>query len=58
MPSHPCPICKTPVDRERTDAWPFCSKRCRLIDLGNWLGGKYALPGDEQPSSDDDQSKH
>jgi endogenous inhibitor of DNA gyrase (YacG/DUF329 family) len=53
---HPCLICKTPVARD-AKAWPFCSERCRLIDLGNWLGGKYAIPGDEKPSSDDD-GKH
>jgi endogenous inhibitor of DNA gyrase (YacG/DUF329 family) len=43
-----------------TPEWPFCCSRCRLIDLGNWLGNKYTIPGDEQqpPSSDDDQTKH
>jgi endogenous inhibitor of DNA gyrase (YacG/DUF329 family) len=55
--SHPCPTCKTPVHRETTTAWPFCSDRCRLIDLGNWLGGKYTVSGDEKPSSDD-ENKH
>lgn len=24
---------------------PFCSDRCRLIDLGNWASGKYVIPG-------------
>ncbi len=38
-----CPIC----DKPRNDAWrPFCSKRCADIDLGRWLGGRYAIPGE------------
>lgn len=44
-----CPICgKT----EEEDYRPFCSKRCKQIDLGRWLGGYYRLPGQEVPSSD------
>lgn len=46
-----CPICKTPVAKG-APAYPFCCERCRLIDLGNWLGGKYSIPGDPPPSSD------
>lgn len=38
----PCPICKSPVARE-SKTFPFCSERCRLLDLGNWLDGKYVL---------------
>ncbi|MFQ5565665.1 MAG: DNA gyrase inhibitor YacG [Paracoccaceae bacterium] len=38
-----CPIC----GRAREAAWrPFCSKRCANIDLGRWLGGRYAIPGE------------
>tara|TARA_Y100000588_G_scaffold345049_1_gene391927 strand:+ start:188 stop:337 length:150 start_codon:yes stop_codon:yes gene_type:complete len=28
---------------------PFCSAKCKLIDLGSWLGGDYRLPSDEMP---------
>jgi len=39
----PCPICGKPkVAAHR----PFCSKRCAEVDLGRWLKGQYALPGD------------
>ncbi len=39
----PCPICAKPG----SEAWrPFCSKRCADIDLGRWLGGRYAIPGE------------
>jgi endogenous inhibitor of DNA gyrase (YacG/DUF329 family) len=31
---------------------PFCSKRCQLIDLGNWLGERYTIPvSDPEPTS-------
>ena len=38
-----CPICKKEVKREDPD-FPFCSERCRTIDLGNWASGAYAIP--------------
>ena len=38
-----CPICGKPQD---TAYRPFCSKRCSDIDLGRWLGGRYAVPGE------------
>lgn len=42
-----CPICKKPVDTTDTNAFlPFCSKRCKMVDLGKWLDGKYILPDD------------
>ncbi|MGE5608642.1 MAG: DNA gyrase inhibitor YacG [Bacillota bacterium] len=50
-----CPICKRPVEEsERTKpetCYPFCSERCKLIDLGRWLGGKYQIPceGEDAP---------
>jgi len=47
-----CPICKKPVEEPRLNAggavlgatFPFCSERCKLIDLGRWLDGKYQVP--------------
>lgn len=43
-----CPICKKPVAEPPPDAprgaYPFCSDRCKLIDLGRWLGGRYQIP--------------
>ena len=44
-----CPICKKPVPdaAPRTEGakhFPFCSDRCKLIDLGRWLDGKYQIP--------------
>jgi endogenous inhibitor of DNA gyrase (YacG/DUF329 family) len=38
-----CPICKKPTDSERDADFPFCSERCRLMDLGNWSSEKYVV---------------
>jgi len=46
-----CPICKeevAPGDPE----FPFCSERCRILDLGNWASEKYVIPSPEVPSSE------
>lgn len=37
-----CPICKTLVPRE-DENFPFCSPRCKTIDLGNWASDAYAI---------------
>ncbi|MGD0463392.1 MAG: DNA gyrase inhibitor YacG [Tepidisphaeraceae bacterium] len=53
-----CPICKKEV-LEREDSvsgnpfFPFCSDRCRLIDLGRWLGEKYQIP--VKPAEDSEE---
>jgi len=39
-----CPICKKAVTLGDPD-FPFCSERCREIDLGNWATEKYRIPG-------------
>ena len=42
-----CPICKRPIEDPKPGEksfFPFCSERCKLIDLGRWLGGKYQIP--------------
>jgi uncharacterized protein len=52
-----CPICKkTTTRREDPSApnpfFPFCSDRCRLVDLGRWLDGRYQIPA--EPTSEED----
>jgi endogenous inhibitor of DNA gyrase (YacG/DUF329 family) len=37
-----CPICRKPVDRSNAE-YPFCSDRCRLIDLGKWSSEEYVI---------------
>ena len=51
-----CPQCGAEVAWKDNAFRPFCSERCKLIDLGNWLGERYRVPGppagDESPPGD------
>ncbi|ROQ30750.1 DNA gyrase inhibitor YacG [Gallaecimonas pentaromativorans] len=51
-----CPICNKDVEwSEQSPFRPFCSKRCQLIDLGEWASGERAIPAEEDaPSESDD----
>jgi endogenous inhibitor of DNA gyrase (YacG/DUF329 family) len=40
---HHCPICKKPTDSGSDADFPFCSERCRLLDLGNWSAERYVI---------------
>ena len=40
---HHCPICKKPTDSREHADFPFCSERCRLLDLGAWAAEKYVV---------------
>ena len=40
---HRCPICKRATDSEQDKDFPFCSERCRLLDLGAWASEKYVV---------------
>lgn len=43
-----CPTCQRPVEwSEASPFRPFCSERCRLIDLGDWISERHAIPGEE-----------
>jgi endogenous inhibitor of DNA gyrase (YacG/DUF329 family) len=39
--------------RRENPAFPFCSERCKLIDLGKWLGDGYAIPSKPEEDEDD-----
>lgn len=45
-----CPICDATAPKSKYT--PFCSSRCQLIDLGNWLGERYVIPA--APEDDPD----
>ena len=48
-----CPLCSAPS----AGAWaPFCSPRCADRDLANWLGGKYAIPADDDGDGVEDEA--
>ena len=40
-----CPTCNKPVVWEGNSFRPFCSERCKLIDLGKWVDEEYRVPG-------------
>lgn len=40
---HRCPICKRPTNSEAHRDFPFCSERCRTLDLGAWASEKYVV---------------
>lgn len=40
-----CPICKATTTWEENPARPFCSERCRQIDLGKWVAEEYRVDG-------------
>ncbi len=48
-----CPICGKPAAGTHR---PFCSKRCRTIDLGRWLRGVYSVETDEGPDDNRDEA--
>ncbi len=63
MPPEPlrtssCPSCRKEL-RYRTPAelphFPFCSERCKMVDLGRWLTGGYRIPG--EPAGDPDSGE-
>ena len=49
--ARPCPICGKPSTAE---ARPFCSPRCRQVDLNRWLTGAYAVPVVEEDGAESD----
>lgn len=56
-PRAKCPICERsfPLPRPGESlppAFPFCSERCRLVDLNRWIEGVYTVPGEPLPPDD------
>lgn len=50
-----CPKCQGPSKWENNPYRPFCSERCRLLDLGHWLSGDYSIPDEELASDEEDE---
>jgi endogenous inhibitor of DNA gyrase (YacG/DUF329 family) len=49
-----CPRCGASVEWTPASRFkPFCSERCKMIDLGDWATEKYRVAGHEDPSEDD-----
>jgi len=54
MPHRParCPVCGKPSEPAFR---PFCSARCKQVDLGRWLSGGYAIPGAPSEPEEDER---
>ena len=50
-----CPQCRQPTNWEGNDFRPFCSERCRLLDLGAWADETYRVTGAAQSTVDDSE---
>ncbi|WP_296895383.1 DNA gyrase inhibitor YacG [Thiobacillus sp.] len=49
-----CPTCGATVTWSAENRWkPFCSERCKMIDLGQWATEKYRVPAEEQEPDDE-----
>ena len=44
-----CPYCRKEFDRQTTQSMPFCSSRCKQIDLGLWLNEVHGMPYEIDP---------
>ena len=50
-----CPKCRKEVVWEGNPWRPFCSERCRLLDLGGWATERYRIPGEDASEEKDDE---
>jgi endogenous inhibitor of DNA gyrase (YacG/DUF329 family) len=54
-------MCRKPTASEQDEHFPFCSERCRWLDLGNWASEKYKISepdeSTQQPDRDADERK-
>ena len=49
-----CPTCGKAVEWRADNKWrPFCSERCKLIDLGDWLAEQHRIPDTSDPNCED-----
>ena len=49
-----CPICQSPVNWDDNAYRPFCSERCKLIDLGKWASEQYRIPDKNGASAEEE----
>ena len=48
-----CPTCQKEIEWDKKNVFrPFCSERCRLIDLGDWANETHRIPSNEPVSED------
>jgi len=52
-----CPVCKNITTWEENPFRPFCSERCKLIDLGAWASEEYRIQGKKDDEEDERSSE-
>ncbi len=52
-----CPICKKKTTWEENPNKPFCSERCKLIDLGKWVSDEYKIEGNDENAENKEQGQ-
>lgn len=52
-----CPQCKTKFNYYSSEFRPFCTEKCKMIDLGLWLSESYGVPVPENQLSPEEQIK-
>jgi uncharacterized protein len=50
-----CPHCRKETALAGNPFRPFCSERCKMIDLGTWASEGYRVPGEKAPQADDEE---
>jgi endogenous inhibitor of DNA gyrase (YacG/DUF329 family) len=54
-----CPTCQAAVAWTPDSRWrPFCSQRCKLIDMGQWASESYRVAGEPDPLADEPATGH
>jgi endogenous inhibitor of DNA gyrase (YacG/DUF329 family) len=54
---HFCPHCRRETAWHDNPHRPFCSKRCKMIDLGAWIAEEYTIPGETKPAVNEEDSE-
>ena len=52
-----CPNCGKEIEDSKQPYRPFCSERCKLIDLGKWISGQYRVPALDKEDNSEENSK-
>jgi endogenous inhibitor of DNA gyrase (YacG/DUF329 family) len=58
LKTYPCPTCKKPAKFDSTNLFrPFCSERCKMIDLGEWASENYKIAAEPVIDDEGDESE-
>lgn len=54
MPLVNCPTCGKRIEWSESEYRPFCSEKCKLLDLGDWIDGNYSVPDESSSLNEED----